>query len=157
MKWTLQAPPWWQQRSARERRLIAIALVVLTGWVLWSQLWQPAWHTLSHAPHREAQAQAQLRQLEAWREQVKRWRALPDQAPQQSRASATDITERLGATTRVVGTALRVDVRNWSAATLSQWLQQISQTQAGRVVASDLSQGANGWSGFITLEFGDPS
>jgi type II secretory pathway component PulM len=157
MKWALQSAPWWQQRSVRERRLITTALVLLVAWALWSAVWKPAWLTLQNAPLQEAQAQAQLRQLEAWQARVNHWRALPDQASGQSRAAAIDISERLGATTRDVGNALRVDMRNWSAATLTQWLQQISQTQAGRVVASELSQGTTGWNGFVTLAFGDPS
>lgn len=61
----------WQQRPARERRLL-LALALLLGLLgLWQGAIAPAWSTWRQAPLRQAEIEAQTRQMLQWQAEAK--------------------------------------------------------------------------------------
>jgi general secretion pathway protein M len=60
----------WQQRPLRERRLLLVLALVLAGVSLWQMAVAPAWATWRQAPARQAELEAQTRQMRQWQAEV---------------------------------------------------------------------------------------
>ena len=124
----------WQQRSASERRLLALGAVVLLGAVVWSGLLAPAWRVWREAPARQASLEAQTRQMRRLQAE-----ALQLQAP--PRIERTEALKRLGQSAQELlgpgvqlspqGEEVRVTLQAASASGLAEWLAQArDQAQA---------------------------
>lgn len=133
----------WQQRSPRERRLLALAVALLALALLWSWALAPALHTWRSAPQRQAELDRQSRQMLLWQAQARQL-----QAP--ARLSRTEAQARLqassaallgtGAQLSVQGELLRVQLQAASADGLARWLAQAREQAQALPQSAQLEQ-----------------
>lgn len=124
----------WQQRPARERRLLVLAGMVLGAALLWQWGLAPALATWRSAPQRQAELDNQTRQMLQLQAQARQLQA-PGRVPRADavRRLETSARELLGAQARlhVQGDQLRLSLNAAPASGLAQWLQQArEQAQA---------------------------
>lgn len=124
----------WQARTPRERRLLALGVVVLMVGLLWRTLLAPAWQLWREAPLRQATLEAQTRhmlRMQAEVQQLQTPRRLErTQAVQWLHDSAA---RQLGPGAQLSpqGEELRVSLRAVPAQALAEWLAQArEQAQA---------------------------
>ena len=124
----------WQQRAPRERRLLALAGVVLLGASVWIGLLAPAWRVWREAPSRQASLETQTRQMQRLQVEARQLQAPP-------RIERTEALKRLdhsaqallgqGAQLSPQGEEIRVTLQAASASGLAEWLTQArDQAQA---------------------------
>lgn len=133
--------PWWESRSARERRVIA-SLVVLAGLVILFTLGLQAERTRERLAGQLPQLRASLAALERDAQEVKRLRAMPTAAP----ASATPLASLAtnaggvpGAQVSVIDERrVRLSGADLSFAALLEWLGNARATHGMRVESARL-------------------
>jgi type II secretory pathway component PulM len=144
----------WQERTPRERALIALALIALAAMALWHTTFAPAWRLWSR-PQALVQAPelalAQMRQLQA---QAQTLRQQPRMNTTQSRQAVSDWAQALGARlSGEQGLSLSIELPATSAAAVFGWLETLGPQTGARVVQASLQQTEPGlWNGRITLE-----
>lgn len=149
----------WQQRPARERRLLALGATVLLLTTVWTLLIAPAWQVWREAPQRQARLEAQTRQmlqLQAEAQQLQAPRHV-DRA-QALRLLGTSTASLLGPGAQLTpqGDSLRLSFKAATATGLAQWLAQAreqalalpSQAQLQR---QDSTESETTWSGTLLL------
>ncbi|MEN9889377.1 MAG: hypothetical protein RL559_1414 [Pseudomonadota bacterium] len=117
----------WQQRSARERHLLAWGATVLLLALVWTQLIAPAWRVWREAPLRQATLEAQTRQMRQWQAEAQQLqtprRIERSEALRLLSESATALLGP-GAQLTAQGEGLRLSLQAAPAAGLAQWLAQ---------------------------------
>jgi len=117
----------WQQRPARERRLLVLGAAVLLLALVWSAMIAPAWRVWREAPQRQAMLEAQTRQMRQWQAEAQQLqtprRIEREQALRLLTASAASLLGP-GAQLTPQGDSLRVGLQAAPAAGLAQWLAQ---------------------------------
>lgn len=127
MSWADEVATRWQALGERERRLLAVAAVVVGAALLWWVALAPALGVLRGAPARHAVLDEQLSRMLSLQAQAK---ALQDQprmgADEALRALDVAVKERLGGAAQltVVGDRATVTLKGVSADALAQWLAQ---------------------------------
>lgn len=156
----------WQQRSARERRLLQAAALLLGVALLWLWGLAPALRTWQAAAQQQAALDRQTRQMQQWQAEARELQA-PTRLP---RAEALAWLERSSAALlgpqaklQVQGDQLRLSLQATPASGLSQWLVQArerAQALPQSVRLQRASAGSNPaspeqadplWSGELTL------
>lgn len=117
----------WLQRSARERRLLVLAAVVLGTALLWQLGVAPALGTWRSAAQRQTELDLQTRQMWQLQTQARQLQA-PTRLPRQNavallESSAPSLLGQ-GARLSVQGDVLRVNLVAAPAPGLAQWLAQ---------------------------------
>lgn len=133
--------PWWESRSARERRVI-VSLAVLAGLVILFTLGLQAERTRERLAGQLPQLRASLAALERDAQEVKRLRAMPAPAP----ASATPLASLAtnaggvpGAQVSVIDERrVRLSGADLSFAALLEWLGNARATHGMRVESARL-------------------
>lgn len=147
--------PLWQRLAARERRLIALAGLVIALALLWWVGLAPALHTLRAAGEQRAALQARASQMQ---ELARQAQALKD-TPRMSQTEALRLLEaavhqRLGASARVsvAGERATVTLKDAPAASLAAWLADARVNARATPVQARLTRGEGAtWSGAVTL------
>ena len=151
---TAAARRWWQQRDARERTLLGVAVALVLAALLWTLALAPALKTLrQHGTHVQ-QLQSRLAQMQALQAQANSLQAGPPlDAAAAQQALQTHTTALLGAQASLSGHAggATVTLRAASPQALGRWLATIRTEAHARVVASRLQRQAEGWSGTVQL------
>lgn len=147
----------WQQRAARERRLLTLGLVVLLLAAFWQWGLAPAWSTWQQAPQREARLAETTHRMQQWQLEARQLQApaRPDRV--KAFASLQARIELLGEGARLnkEGEQLRVQLQAAPAAGLAQWLS-LAREQAGAMPQqADLQRVDDktsvAWKGSLTL------
>jgi general secretion pathway protein M len=153
---TLTAP-WrqrWQALAPRERRI--------AGWLGWAAglalLWfvgiAPAWRSVSTAPARLDQIDAQLQQMQRLAGEATTLRALPPVGGLQAQAALKAATDALGGAGRLQlgGDRATVTFTNATGTQVRDWLAETRSAARTRPVEANLTRGAQGYSGTIIVQ-----
>lgn len=147
----------WSALAERERRLLALAAVVLGGFVLWSLAIAPAWRTLQTAPQRLDAQQRQLQQMQALAREAAALRAVAPVPLDQAQAALGAATERLGPPGKLSlqGERALLVLKGVSGAELAAWLAEARAGARARVVEANLTlTGPGRYDGSLTLALG---
>lgn len=156
------AATWYAGLSARERRLVLAAAVVIGLGLLWWIAIAPAWQTLRAAPARHAALDGQLSRMLQLAQTAEGLRsASTGQPPSRDEAlrALEAATAALGGTAQVsvLGDRATLTLRQTEALALAAWLQQVRVNARLLPLQSQLNREGGGarWSGSIVL--GGPS
>ncbi len=115
----------WRQRPARERRLLLSLAMLLGLLALWQGAIAPAWTTWRLAPVRQAEIEAQTRQMLQWQAEAKQLQAPARLARNAAMGLLQEGAERLlgpGVQLQPQGELLQVTLKAAPAEGLAQWL-----------------------------------
>lgn len=132
--------PWWENRSARERRVI-VSLAVLAALVVLFTMWLQAERTRERLAGQLPQLRASLAALERDAQEVKRLRALPAPVPSATPLAsiATNAGGVPGAQVSVIDERrVRLTGSDVSFAALLEWLGNARATHGMRVESARL-------------------
>lgn len=133
--------PWWENRSARERRVI-VSLAVLAALVILFTLWLQAERTRERLAGQLPQLRASLAALERDAQEVKRLRAMPAPAPAAATPLASLATNAGGVPGAQVSVIderrVRLTGTDLSFAALLEWLGNARATHGMRVESARL-------------------
>ena len=160
MKAVLQAvapaAQWWAVRSARDRRLLALAGTVLGLFITWSLAVQPAWRTLQGAPVQRDALDGHWQAMQRLAAEAKDLRAAPPVSIEQSSAALRAATERLGDQGRLAmqGERAVLTLQGVSTSQLRDWLAEARSGARARPVEARLTRAAQGYSGTVVVALG---
>lgn len=143
----------WRSLPERERRLVAVAITVVTLALLWWLAIQPAWRAVNDAPAQIDQLESQLQQMQRQAADARLLRATPPVARAQAEAALKSATAALGDAGRLQLSADRatLTLTNASGEQLRSWLAQARSAARARPVEAQLTRGARGYSGTLVL------
>lgn len=143
----------WRALGARERRLATLAAWVVGVALAWFVAVAPAWRSVSSAPARLDQLDAQLQQMQRLAGEARALRGAPAVGAVQSQAAVKAASDALGGAARLqlAGDRATVTFTNASGAQLRQWLAEVRGAGRARPVEASLTRGAQGYSGSIVL------
>ena len=155
-RWTDAAAPLkarWQVLDKRERQLMKIAAWVVGLALAWFVAVAPAWRTVSKAPARLDQLDAQLLQMQRLAGEVRGLRTAPAVGSVQAQAALKSASESLGAAARLVisGDRATVTFTNVNSGQLRQWLSEVRSAARARPIEANLTRGAQGFNGSIVV------
>lgn len=133
----------WQQRSARERRLLVLAALVLGCALLWQWGVAPALGTWRMAAQRQAALDAQTRQMLLLQAEAKRLQTPARIQRQEAMALLeTSASSLLGKDARITfqGDAVRLSLSAAPASGLAQWLAQAREKAQSLPQSAQLQQ-----------------
>jgi general secretion pathway protein M len=142
--------------GARDQRLAWLALVVVGAFLLWTVAIQPAWRTLRDAPVQRDLLDLQLQEMRALAAEAQQLRNAPALSAEQSAAALRSASERLGAKARLSlqGDRAVLTLNGVSSAQLREWLAEARAGARARPIEAQLSRGAQGFTGSVTLTLG---
>lgn len=151
-----KARAWWGGLAARERRMVAVAGVVLGAYLLFALAIQPAWRTLRAAPAQLDALDAQLQGMQRLAAEARELRATPPVNIAQSQAALKSATDRLGDKARlsVQGDRAVLTLNGAGTAQLQGWLAEVRSGARARPLEANLSRAAGGYSGTIVVALG---
>lgn len=142
-RWGVAVQAAWRQRPARERRLVLLGVWVLGLALLWQMALAPALATWQIAPQRQAELDAQTRQMLQLQAEARQLKA-PARIARPTAIAAVESSARalLGADSQVQaqGEQLQVKFSAASAAGLAQWLTQSREQAQALPVAARLDR-----------------
>jgi general secretion pathway protein M len=145
----------WQQLPAREKKMTAIAIAVVTLALLWWVAIAPALSTLRTAEAQHAALDAQLQQMLGLRAQAQALQAQPRQSRDDAlRLLDASVRQGLGPGARMATTGERVTVTVSGVAPeiLAQWLTQARVNARAVPGEARLQRNAAGlWDGTLVL------
>lgn len=148
----------WNAFAPRERVMVGAMAAALAFLVLWLLAVRPAWRTLSEAPAKRAQADAQLFEMQGLAAEAKQLRALPPLSPSSAEQALKSATERLGAKGKVVTQADRATLTLTGATgeDIRQWLAEARSGARARPVEANLTRSGDGYNGTLVVALGQP-
>lgn len=151
---------WWATLAARERRMVALAAVVLALGAVWLLAVQPAWRTLQRAPVEIEKLDAQLQAMQRLATEAQQLRAAPPVTAEQAGAALQAATARLGEQGKLAlqgsGRAV-LTLNNAGSGALRDWLAEARAGARAKPLEANLSRGAQGYSGTVVLSYGGPT
>jgi general secretion pathway protein M len=155
-RWTHAVGPLrarWLALGARERQWLTIAGWIVGAALLWVIAIGPAWRSVSSAPARLDQLDAQLQQMQRMAGEARALRGAPAVGAVQSQAAVKGATDALGGVARLqlAGDRATVTFTNASGAQLREWLNEVRGAARARPVEASLTRGAQGYSGSVVL------
>ena len=147
-------PHAWAHLAARERRLVALALVVMAVGLVWVLGIAPAWATLRTAPERLTQLDAQLQSVQSLAAQAQELKGrTPLRRDEALRTVEASVQQRLAGTAQIssAGDNVTITLSGVAPQVLAQWLAQIRGAARVAVQQARLVRGPAGWGGSIVL------
>jgi general secretion pathway protein M len=146
----------WDAASKRERIGLILAVLSLSGYLLWSVGLQPALKTLKSAPVQLQELDDQVQQMQRLAAEAHDLRALPAVSASEAETALMAASARLGPATRVTpsGDRATVTFSEVSPAAFQAWLGEIRGAARARVLEAQLQRNASGnpsYSGTVTL------
>lgn len=144
---------WWAGLQPREQQMLGIGLTVSLFALIWLVAVQPAWQLFKAAPARLAALDAQTVNMQRLAGETKAMRGSPQVTPAQSAAALRDASARLGAGAKlsIQGDRAVLTVEGLSGEDLRSWLAEVRSGARARAVEAQLTRGAAGFSGSLTL------
>ncbi|NBQ91028.1 MAG: hypothetical protein EBS47_05115 [Betaproteobacteria bacterium] len=156
----------WEMLSERERAWLRVAGTVVSLFVVWSALFQPALHSLRSAAAERAQAQAALERLQVLAAQASNLRTTAASAGAQTPAgrapglviddtSRALVTAALGSSARLQaqGPVVTVHFEGVSGEQLRQGLKTLRVRWGAQALEAELAPGPQGIRGRIQFEW----
>lgn len=143
----------WQALGSRERRWLMAAAWVVGAALVWFVAVAPAWRTVSSAPGRLDQLDAQLQQMQRMAGEARSLRGAPAVGAVQAQAAVKAASDSLGGTARLTlqGDRATVTFTNASGAQLREWLNEVRGAARARPIEASLTRGPQGYSGSVVL------
>ena len=145
----------WTRLAPRERRLVAVALAVVTLGLLWSLGLAPALGVLRSAPQRLTELDRQLQSMQDLAAQA---RTLQGRAPvprdEAMRTFESALQQRMAGKAQInrVGDRVTVTLSGVSPSVLAQWLSETRDASRVSVQQARLARSPAGWNGSIVLQ-----
>jgi general secretion pathway protein M len=155
-RWSAAAAPLrarWLALGARERQLVRVAAWLVGAALLWFVAVAPAWRSVSSAPARLDQLDAQLQQMQRMAGEARALRGAPAVGAVQAQAAVKGATDALGGVARLqlAGDRATVTFTNASGAQLREWLNEVRGAGRARPVEASLTRGPQGYNGSVVL------
>jgi general secretion pathway protein M len=149
----------WAALQDRERYLVAAALVLVVAALLWMVAIKPAVNLLKQAPGQLDALDAQMQSMQRLAAEARELRGAPQVGINQSQAALRAASERLApqAKLAVQGEKAVLTVDGIDGENLRAWLTEVRSGARARPIEAQLTRGANGYSGTITLAIGGAS
>jgi len=146
----------WRGFSARDRRMVWLAVVILGAFALWALAIQPAWRTLRAAPTQLDALDAQLQEMRLLATEAQALREAPALSADQSALALKAASERLGNRARLSlqGQRAVLTLSGVSSMQLRAWLTEARAGARARPVEAQLTRNAQGFSGSVVLSIG---
>lgn len=144
----------WSQISAREQRLVLVAMVLVLVALVWWVALAPALATLRAAPAQHRVLDAQLQQMQRLQAQAASIQAQPVLARDDARRLLEASVKPMGATAQlmIAGDRVTVNFKGVSADALAPWLTQVRQNAHAVPAEARLQRNAAGtWDGSMVL------
>ena len=143
----------WNALQPREQQLLGLGSMLLAAAVLWLLALQPALQVLRQAPARLTALDAQSLNMQRLASETRELRTAALVPAAQATAALRDASARLGASGKlaVQGDRATLTVDNLSSEDLRAWLSEVRSGARARAVEAQLTRGASGFSGTITL------
>lgn len=143
----------WAGLARRERRMIAVALTLVTIAAVWLLAVQPAWRTLRETPAQIDVLDLQLQHMQRLAAESRALRELPAVPPNQAEAALRGATERLGRNARISlqGDRATLTLTGVPGEALAAWLGAVRSAARARPDEAKLSRGPTGYSGTVVL------
>jgi general secretion pathway protein M len=150
---------WWSGLGQRERRLIGAAVVIVALALLWWVTLAPAIRTLQRAPAQIDAAEAQLQSMQRLAAEARDLRSVTPVPADQAANVLKAATARLGDKGRLSlqGDRAVLTVAGVSSVALRDWLSEARSGARARTTEANLSRGASGLTGTITVAMGTGS
>jgi general secretion pathway protein M len=145
----------WSQISAREQRLLLVAMVWVLGALLWWVALAPALRTLRAAPAQHRALDAQLQQMQRLQAQAASIQAQPALSQEDARRLLEASVKPMGTSAQLMVTGDRVTVnfKGASPDALAPWLAQVRQNAHAVPAEARLARNAAGtWDGTMVLK-----
>lgn len=149
----------WAALGARERTLVAVAVVLIGAALLWAVAVQPALRTLRSAPQEQARLDAQWQAMQREAAEATRLRAAPPLAQGLAVQALQGATDRMGPAGRLSlqGDRAVLTLTNATPEAVQQWLAEARRGARARPVEARLSASEQGFSGTLTVTMGGGS
>lgn len=155
-----QATHWWRVRTPRERQAVAVVVIVLGLFLVWTSLVAPALRTVREAPAQLDRLDAQLQQMQRIAAEGNALRGASRVSPSQATIALKAATDRLGDRARLVVQGDRATLTltgGVDPAALRAWLVEARSGARARPVDAQLQRGAQGYTGSIGVTLGGNS
>ncbi|KQW02620.1 type II secretion system protein GspM [Rhizobacter sp. Root1221] len=155
-----QAGERWRALGERERLGATIAAALIGVWIVWAVTVQPAWRTIREAPAQIDALDAQLQAMQRMAAETRELRAVSPVSPVQQQEALKAATDRLGAEKArltVQGDRATLTLTGVTGEQLRRWLGEARSGARARPVETQLTRGAEGYAGTLTLTLGSTS
>lgn len=151
-----QAEAQWQALGDRERQALKIAGAVVGLGLFYFLLVAPAQRINKTAPAQIEALESKLQLMQSQAAEARTLRNSPTVPPAQAQAALSSATERLGPAARLqmAGDRAVVTLNGVSSEALQSWLGEVRAAARARPIEAQLTRGANGYSGSMTLLLG---
>jgi general secretion pathway protein M len=146
----------WNAFAPRERVMVGAMACALAFLVVWLVAVRPAWHVLSEAPAKRAQADAQLFEMQGMAAEARQLRALPPVPPSTAEQALKSATERLGAKGKIVVQSDKATLTLTGATgeDIRQWLAEARSGARARPIEANLTRSGEGYTGTLVVALG---
>lgn len=137
-----------------ERRLILIALAVISAALLWLVAFAPALKILKEAPNEHLALDAKLQNMRNLSAEAKQLQSQPKLSfDEAQKALQSSVTQRFGTTGQLnlVGERATLTLKNASAEELAMWLAQARLNARALPVEVKLTRSNDAWNGSLVL------
>ncbi len=154
--WLAPLQEWWSSLQDRERRLLGIGAAVVGATLLWLLALQPPLQLIQQSAGRLDALEAQTQNMQRLAVEARELRAAPQVSAAQSVAALRAASDRLGerAKLTVQGDRAVLSFDGLESDSLRAWLGEVRSGARGRAVDAQLSRGAKGFSGSVTVAIG---
>lgn len=157
--WMLALQDRWSGLQDRERYLVAAAGILLVGAFLWLVAIKPPLDQMRQAPARLGALDAQMQNMQRLAAETRELRAAPQVKPAQSQTALRAASERLAPNAKlsIQGERAVLTLDGVDGESLRAWLGEVRSGARAQPVEAQLSRGAKGYSGTITVTIGGAS
>lgn len=150
-----QARQYWRSRAPRERRLLVAGGTALAVLLVWWIAIQPAWNTLRETPAQLDALETQLQQMQRLAAEGQSLRGTAPVGTAQAGLALKAATDRLGDKARLtlLGDRATLTLNGIGTEPLRGWLVEARSAARVRPIDAQLTRGAQGYSGTITVAF----
>ncbi|HEX4510459.1 MAG TPA: type II secretion system protein GspM [Burkholderiaceae bacterium] len=148
----------WNAFAPRERVMVGSMAFALVFLIVWLVAVRPAWRTLSEAPAKRAQADAQLFEMQAIAAEARQLRALPPVPSSAAEQALKSATERLGAKGKVVvqNDKATLTLTGATGEDIRQWLSEARGGARARPIEANLTRSGDAYNGTLVVALGSP-
>ncbi len=153
--WRQQLVLRWEAQPRRQQVLVALAIALVAGTLIWRIALAPALSLWREAPQKERALDLEMQTMQALESQARMLRQLPQAGRDDARrALEASVQQQLGASGRLQlsGDSATLALTGARGEALAQWLAQARIDARTRPVSAQLTRNAAGlWEGTLTL------
>ncbi len=153
--WREQLALRWQAQPRRQQLLVALAIALVAGALIWRIALAPALSLWREAPQKERALDLEMQTMQALESQARMLRQLPQAGRDDARrALEASVQQQLGASGRLQlsGDSATLTLTGARGEALAQWLAQARIDARTRPVSAQLTRNPAGlWEGTLTL------